>query len=95
MEVAVQVVERWILALRNRCRFFSLAELNQAIAEQLEDPNSRVTRHLGASRRQLFEQIDRPALLKPLTFPGSFARRVRSRVRRSCRRLGQNLQPIP
>ncbi len=30
MEVAVQVVERWILArLRNR-RFFSLAELNQA-----------------------------------------------------------------
>jgi hypothetical protein len=32
VEVGVQVVERWILArLRNR-RFFSLAELNRAIA---------------------------------------------------------------
>jgi transposase len=62
VEVAVQVVERWILArLRNR-RFFSLAELNQAMAELLEDLNGRVTRHLGASRRQLFEELDRPAL---------------------------------
>jgi transposase len=62
VEVAVQVVERWILArLRNR-RFFSLAELNQAIAELLQDLNGRVTRHLGASRRQLFEEFDQPAL---------------------------------
>ena len=65
VEVGVQVVERWILArLRNR-RFFSLAELNQAIRELLEDLNRRVTKHLGASRRQLFEQLDQPAL-KPL-----------------------------
>jgi transposase len=62
VEVAVQVVERWILArLRNR-RFFSLAELNQAMAELLQDLNGRVTRHLGASRRQLFEELDQPAL---------------------------------
>ncbi len=62
VEVGVQVVQRWILArLRNRT-FFSLAELNQAIRELLEQLNSRVTRHLGASRRQLFEQLDRPAL---------------------------------
>ncbi len=65
VEVGVQVVERWILArLRNR-RFFSLAELNQAIAELLGRLNGRITRHLGASRRQLYEEIDRPAL-KPL-----------------------------
>ena len=65
VEVGVQIVERWILArLRNR-RFFSLAELNQAIRELLEDLNGRVTRHLGASRRRLFEEVDRPAL-KPL-----------------------------
>jgi len=65
VEVGVQVVERWILArLRNR-RFFSLAELNQAIAELLVGLNGRITRHLGASRQQLFEEIDRPAL-KPL-----------------------------
>jgi transposase len=62
VEVAVQVVQRWILArLRNRT-FFSLAELNHAIRELLEQLNSRVTRHLGASRRQLFEQLERPAL---------------------------------
>jgi len=65
VEVGVQVVERWILArLRNR-RFFSLAEANQAIRELLEELNGRVTKHLGASRRQLFEALDQPAL-KPL-----------------------------
>jgi len=62
VEVGVQVVERWILArLRNRT-FFALAELNQAIAELLEQLNGRVTRHLGASRRRLFEKLERPAL---------------------------------
>jgi transposase len=41
VESGVQVVERWILAaLRNR-KFFSLAELNHAIAELLERLNSR------------------------------------------------------
>ena len=65
VEVGVQVVECWILArLRNR-RFFSLAELNQAIGELLDDLNARRTKHLGASRRQLFEALDQPAL-KPL-----------------------------
>ncbi len=65
VEVGVQVVERRILArLRNRI-FFSLAELNQAIHELLEDLNRRQTKHLGASRRRLFEALDRPAL-KPL-----------------------------
>ena len=47
--------------LRNR-RFFSLAELNQAIRALLKDLNGRVTRHLGASRRTLFEELERPAL---------------------------------
>ena len=63
VEVAVQVVERWILArLRNR-RFFSLAELNAEIRALLEELNARTMRHLGVSRRQLFEKGDRPALL--------------------------------
>jgi transposase len=64
-EVAVQVVTRWITAkLRNR-RFFSLAEINAAIREQLTQLNARVTRHLGKSRHALFEEIERAAL-KPL-----------------------------
>ena len=58
----MQVAERWILAvLRNR-HFFSLAELNAAIREPLDKLNNRVTRHLGSSRRALFEDLDRPAL---------------------------------
>jgi transposase len=64
VEVGVQVVERWVLArLRNR-RFFSLAEVNQAIRELLEELNGRVTRHLGASRQRLFDDLDRPALAR-------------------------------
>ena len=65
VEVSVQVVGRWIVArLRNRA-FFHIAELNQAIRELLSQVNERPMRHLGASRRELFERIDRPAL-KPL-----------------------------
>ena len=64
-EVGVQVVERWILAaLRNRT-FFSLVELNAAIAKLLERLNNRPFRKLPGSRRELFEQLDRPAL-RPL-----------------------------
>ena len=65
VEVAVQVATRWIAAkLRNRT-FFSITELNAAIRELVEQINARVTRHLGASRRSLFEEIEYPAL-KPL-----------------------------
>jgi len=39
----------------------SLAEPNAAIRELLDTFNGKGTRHLGASRRQLFEQLDRPA----------------------------------
>jgi transposase len=42
--------------------FFSLAELNERIAELLEDLNARVMRRYGKSRRQIFEELDRPAL---------------------------------
>jgi transposase len=65
VEAAVLLTERWIVArLRNR-RFFGLDELNAAIRELRDRLNGKVTRHLGASRRDLFERIDKPAL-KPL-----------------------------
>lgn len=65
VEVGVQLAQRWIAArLRNR-RFFSLTELNAAIRELLDGINGQVTHHLGASRRELFEKLDRSAL-KPL-----------------------------
>ncbi len=62
VEVAVQVVERWILAkLRNR-QFFSLRQLNQAIAELLGDLNNRPFQKLPGTRKSAFESIDRSAL---------------------------------
>lgn len=64
VEVGVQVVQRWILArLRNR-RFFSLAELNQAIRELVVQLNDRTMRGWGTTRRALYEQVDLPALLQ-------------------------------
>lgn len=65
VESGVLVVQRWILArLRNRT-FFSLRELNVAIRELLVELNDRPMRAMKASRRELFERIDKPAL-KPL-----------------------------
>ena len=64
-EVHVQVVERWVLAALRHRTFFSLAELNAAIAKLLERLNERPFRKLPGSRRSLFEQLDRPAL-RPL-----------------------------
>lgn len=65
VEVGVQIAERWILArLRNRT-FFSLEELNIAIAELLERLNDRPFKKLPGTRRTRFEEIDKPAL-KPL-----------------------------
>ena len=64
-EVAVQVVERWILARLRHRTFFSLAELNAAIAELLPALNERPFQGRTESRKDLFEALDRPAL-KPL-----------------------------
>jgi transposase len=66
VEQGVLIIERLLLGrLRNRV-FFSLAEVNTAIAELLNSLNEhRVIRRLGLTRRQLLEQLDRPAL-KPL-----------------------------
>jgi len=63
VEVGVQVVQRWILARLRHRRFFSLAELNTAIRELLVQLNERPMRGWGMTRRALYEQLDRPALL--------------------------------
>jgi len=63
VEVGVQVVQRWILARLRHQRFFPLAELSAAIAGLVDQLNDRTMRGLGTTRRALFEQFDRPALL--------------------------------
>jgi transposase len=80
VEVAVLIVQRFILArLRNR-RFLSLGELNEAIRDVLGDLNARLMRKLGASRREFFDTIDRPALLPLPPDPYAYAEWRRCRV---------------
>jgi transposase len=64
-EVGVPVVQRWIVAALRKRKFFSLDEVNQAIAELLVRLNQRPFRKREGSRATLFAQLDQPAL-KPL-----------------------------
>jgi len=63
VEVGVQIVERWILARVRNETFFSLETLNERIAEVLGDINARRMRRYDASRRELFDRLDKPALM--------------------------------
>jgi hypothetical protein len=65
VEVAVQVMEPWILARLRHRRLFSLGELNAAIRELTDALNARTMRGIGSSRAALFAAIERPALLSP------------------------------
>lgn len=81
VENAVGIMQNDVLApLRNR-RFFSLAELNVAIAERLQMVNERpFSRKTGESRRQLFDRGDfpgyRPLPTRPFE-PGQWLLKLR------------------
>jgi transposase len=62
VESAVGVVQRWILAALRHRKFFSTAELNDAIGQLLDRLNERRFRKRDATRASLFADIDRPAL---------------------------------
>jgi transposase len=62
VEVAVLVVERWIMARLRHQTFFTLAALNQAIRVLLDDLNQRPFKKLPGTRLSQFEQLDKPAL---------------------------------
>jgi transposase len=80
VENSVQNVERWVLApLRNET-FFSVGEANRRMAPLLESLDQKEMQHLGKSRRQLFEELDQPALLPLPEHPYEFGRWKRARV---------------
>jgi len=80
VEKGVQDVERRILApLRNRS-FFSLSELNEAVAQLLSRHNEQPFQKLPGSRRLLFEQLDKPALLSLPEQPYEYAEWKKARV---------------
>jgi transposase len=65
VEAGVLLVERWIVAALRKRTFFSLASLNEAIAQLLDQLNHRNFRKLEGNRAERFAKIDRPAL-RPL-----------------------------
>ena len=65
VEVGVQGIQRWILAPLRDVTFFSVAEINEAIAPLLEAYNQRPFQALLGCRYSQFIEIDKPAL-KPL-----------------------------
>ena len=62
-EAGVQLVQRWIVAVLRNWTFFSLTELNTAIRGLLDRLNERPFKKLDGSRRSVFEELERPALM--------------------------------
>ena len=80
VESAVLLAERWILAALRNHTFFSIEELNRAIARKLQDLNNRTFQKMDATRRSLYETVDLPAL-KPLPVtPYEYAECRKARV---------------
>jgi transposase len=62
VESGVLQVERWVLAPLRHRSFFSFAELNEAIQEQLEFLNNRPFEKLQGTRKSLFESLEKSSL---------------------------------
>jgi transposase len=80
VENGVQNVERWVIAPLRKSTFFSLAEVNQAIREQLDQLNNKVMQAVGKTRRQEFEDLDLPNLRPLPEKPYEYADRKIARV---------------
>lgn len=84
VESAVRDVYRHVFApIRNRT-FFSLDELNQAIREQLDIWHDRNFQGRGESRRQRFDQVERPALQPLPEEPFLIKKHVSVTIRNNC-----------
>lgn len=59
-EQGVQAIQRVILAKFRHHKFFSVDELNEAIAKLLDGYNNKVIKHLQQSRTELFNEFDAP-----------------------------------
>jgi transposase len=63
VEGGVLIAQRWLLARIRNERFATLGELNARLRELTDDLNGRTMRTYKASRRELWERLDKPALL--------------------------------
>ena len=61
-ELSVKFITRWITVPLSRRQFFSIEEINEAIAECLVSFNQRPFKNLPGCRLGRFEELDKPAL---------------------------------
>jgi transposase len=82
VEAGVLLVERWILAVLRHQTFFTLGELNAAIAKLLIRLNDRPFRKLPGCRRSQFASLDRPAMgpLPAQPYPFAVWKKVRVHI---------------
>ena len=80
VEAGVRFAQTYILGRLRALTFFSLAECNEAIALVMRRMNERPMRHLGLSRRELFEKIERDAFIPLPAQDWEFAEWRRARV---------------
>lgn len=61
-ENAVLIVERWIMMRLRHQTFHTFKELNLSIRDLMNSLNRRQMKQIGASRQELFDTLDKPAL---------------------------------
>jgi transposase len=80
VEAGVRFAQSYILGRLRNVVFFSLEDCNREIRAALERLNTRVMRRLGLSRRDLFLQVEQPALRRLPPTPYEYAEWKRARV---------------
>jgi hypothetical protein len=80
VEAGVRFAQTSILGRLRHLTVFSLAECNAAIALVMQRMNERPMRNFGLSRRELFETIERDALIALPADDWEFAEWRRARV---------------
>jgi transposase len=79
-ELSVLLVTRWILMRLRHHTFFSLGQLNDAIAQLLDSLNERPFQRLPGSRKSVFEDIEREALKALPVTPYEYVHILNARV---------------
>lgn len=80
VETAVQMCERWILAPLRNHTLIGITAANAEVRRLLAELNDRPFQKLAGTRRTLFEELDRPALLPLPREPYEYAEWKKARV---------------
>ena len=62
-EASVRFAETWIIAALRDRKFFSIGEVNEAIAEKLEELNNRPFQWMAGTRRSAWLEEEKPYML--------------------------------